>query len=186
MALRVLVACEFTGTVRDAFLAAGHDALSCDLIPSERPGPHHVGDVRALLGGGWDVLIAHPPCTYLAASGARWWAGRVAEQAAALDFVRALWAAPIARVAIENPAGALTRLWRPPDQYVQPWQFGHSETKKTGLWLRGLPPLFTTEIAALPWAARVHRLSPSPDRGRERSRFYAGIAAAMARQWGGE
>jgi len=178
----VLVACEFSGVVRDAFRARGHDAVSCDLLPSERPGPHIQGDVRDLDLSGYDLLIAHPPCTYLAASGARWWAGRRDEQAAALAFVRWLLAAPVPRVAIENPIGALTRLLRPPDQIIHPWMFGAGETKATCLWLRHVPPLFATHLVP-GRAARIHRLSPSPDRWRERSRTYAGIAQAMAAQW---
>jgi hypothetical protein len=181
--MRVLVACEFSGTVRDAFLAAGHDAVSCDLLPTEAPGPHVQGDVLDLLRDGWDLMIAHPPCTYLCCSGARWWAGRREEQRAAVAFVRALWAAPIPRVAIENPPGALGALFRPADQYIQPWQFGHGETKSTGLWLRNLPPLRPTLIVE-GREPRVHHMAPGPERWRERSRTYRGIAEAMAEQWG--
>jgi hypothetical protein len=181
--MRVLVACEFSGAVRDAFVAAGHEAVSCDLLPTEVPGPHVQGNVLELLRDGWDLMIAHPPCTYLCRSGARWWASRQSEQRAAIEFVRALWAAPIPRVAIENPPGALGTLFRPADQYIQPWQFGHGETKSTGLWLRNLPPLRPTLIVE-GREPRVHRMSPGPDRWRERSRTYRGVAEAMAEQWG--
>lgn len=181
--MRVLVACEFSGVVRRAFRDRGHDAWSCDLLPAEDGSPHHIrGDVRDLDLSGYDLLIAHPPCTHLAASGARWWAGRRAEQEEALAFVRWLWAAPVPRVAIENPIGALSRLWRPPDQIVQPHHFGHGETKATCLWLRHVPPLFATHLVP-GRLARVHRMPPGPHRARERSRTYAGIAAAMASQW---
>lgn len=183
-ALRVLVACEFSGVVRDAFRARGHDAWSCDLLPSERPGPHVVGDVRELLGDGWDLMIAHPPCQHLAVSGARWFSRKGAEQAAALDFVQDLMAAPIPRIAVENPVSVISTAIRRPSQVVQPWQFGHGETKATCLWLSGLPKLVPTRIVE-GRAARVHRMPPSPDRWRERSRTYSGIAEAMAVQWGG-
>lgn len=182
-ALRVLVACEFSGAVRDAFARRGHDAWSCDLLPSERPGQHVVGDVLPLLSEPWDLVIAHPPCTYLAVSGARWWAGREREQAAALDFAEACFNANAPRVAVENPVGALVRRLGPASQWLQPWQFGHGETKRTGLWLRGLPPLIPTNVVD-GREARVHRMAPGPDRWRERSRTFAGIAEAMAAQWG--
>lgn len=180
--MRVLVACEFSGRVRDAFLARGHDALSCDILPSEKPGPHHCGDVLSILDQGWDMMIAFPPCTYLAVSGARWWRYRREEQAAALDFVKALMDAPIPRIAIENPVGKISTAIRPPDQYIQPWQFGHGETKKTGLWLKGLPLLRPTNVVD-GREARVHKMPPSKDRGRRRSLTYLGVAAAMASQW---
>lgn len=180
--MRVLVACEFSGTVRDAFRRRGHDAWSCDLLPTETPGPHLVGDVRHFIEGGWDLMVAHPPCTHLAASGARWWAGKVAEQAEAIDFVRFLMSAPILRIAIENPIGALSRAIRKPDQIIQPWQFGHGETKATCLWLKGLPKLQPTDVVD-GRTARVHRLPPSADRWKLRSLTYAGIANAMAEQW---
>jgi hypothetical protein len=181
--LRVLIACEFSGVVRDAFRAAGHDAVSCDLLPTEAPGPHIQGDALDLLADGWDLMVAHPPCTYLCSSGARWWAERKTEQREAVAFVRALWAAPIPRVAIENPPGALGTLFRPADQYIQPWQFGHGETKATGLWLRNLPPLRPTAVVD-GREPRIHYMSPSPTRWRERSRTYRGVAEAMATQWG--
>jgi hypothetical protein len=192
-ALRVLVACEFSGTVRDAFLARGHDAWSCDILPDERGSNRHIrGDARDILGDGWDLLmVAHPPCTRLCNSGVRWlqernlWADL--DEAAAL--FSAFWNAPIDRVAIENPvmhrhAKARIVNYQPPAQSVQPWQFGHGETKRTCLWLRGLPVLTPTDIVA-GREQRVHRMPPGPNRWRERSRFFPGIAAAMAEQWGG-
>ena len=181
--MRILIACEYSGTVRDAFRARGHDAMSCDLLPTERPGPHYQGDVFDILGDGWDMMIAHPPCTHLAVSGARWWKDKRAEQAEALDFVRALMAAPIPRIAIENPISIISTAIRKPDQIVQPWQFGHGETKATCLWLQGLPKLVPTDIVD-GREARIHKKSPSPDRWKERSRTYQGIADAMASQWG--
>jgi site-specific DNA-cytosine methylase len=179
----VLVACEFSGTVRDAFIAEGHDAVSCDLLPSERPGAHMQGDVLSIMGDpDWDLMIAHPPCTHLAVSGARWFKEKTREQAEALDFVRALLAAPIPRIALENPISIISSKIRKPDQIVQPWQFGHGETKATCFWLKNLPPLRPTEIVE-GRAARVHRAAPSPDRWKERSRTLPGLARAMARQW---
>ena len=184
--MRVLVACEFSGIVRDAFAARGHDAWSCDLLPSERPGQHIQGDVRWYLNGlwgDWDLMIAHPPCTHLAVSGARWFAGKQIEQAEALEFVRALLDAPIPRIALENPVSIISSRVRKPDQIIQPWQFGHGETKATCLWLRGLPKLTPTDVVD-GRENRVWRMAPSPDRWRERSRTFEGIAAAMADQWG--
>jgi site-specific DNA-cytosine methylase len=183
--VRVLVACEFSGVVRDAFSALGHDAWSCDLLPSERPGKHLQCDVRTVLRDNWDLMIAHPPCTYLASSGARWWASRRHEQKAALEFVTTLLAAPIERIALENPVGIISTKIRPPDQIIQPWQFGHGETKATCLWLKNLPRLRWTNIVD-GRMARVHYCPPSPDRWKERSRTLAGIARAMAEQWGQE
>jgi hypothetical protein len=181
--MKVLVACEFSGIVRDAFIANGHEAVSCDLLPTERPGPHVMGDVTAMLGDGWDLLIAHPPCTYLAVSGARWWAGRRREQEQALDFVRTLMDAPVPRIAVENPVSRISTAIRKPDQIVHPWQFGHGETKATCLRLKGLPTLTPTHVVD-GREARVHRMAPGPERWRERSRTFPGIAAAMAEQWG--
>lgn len=181
--MRVLVACEFSGIVRDAFIAQGHDAMSCDLLPTERPGPHLQGDVRDALISGWDLMIAHPPCTHLAISGARWFKDKRTEQEEALDFVRLLMNAPIPRIAIENPISVISSRIRKPDQIIQPWQFGHGETKATCLWLKNLPLLQPTQIVE-GRAARIHRMPPSPDRSRERSRTYQGIAEAMAQQWG--
>jgi len=183
-ALRVLVACEFSGTVRDAFRALGHYAMSCDLLPSETPGPHHKGDVRDMLTPGrWDLMIAHPPCTHLAVSGARWFAEKRTEQAAALDFVRLLLAAPVPHIALENPVSIISSRVRKPDQIIQPWQHGHGETKATCLWLKNLPRLVPSNVVA-GRDARIHKMPPSPDRWRERSRTFAGVAAAMAAQWG--
>jgi hypothetical protein len=181
--MRVLVACEYSGTVRDAFIARGHDAMSCDLLPTERPGPHYQGRVQDVINIGWDLMIAHPPCTHLAVSGARWWGGKLVEQAEALAFVRALMAAPIPRIAIENPVSKISTAIRKPDQIVQPWQFGHGETKATCLWLKGLPKLVPTQVVG-GREARIHKMSPGPDRWKERSRTYQGIADAMAAQWG--
>ena len=180
--MKVLVACEFSGTVRDAFTRAGHDAMSCDLLPTDAPGPHYQGDVMDVIGDGWDLMIAHPPCTHLAVSGSRWFKDKVQEQADALDFVRALMAAPIARWAIENPISVISSKIRRPDQIIQPWQFGHGETKATCLWLKGLPLLAPTDIVE-GREAKVHRMPPGPDRWKKRSLTYPGIAAAMAAQW---
>ena len=181
--LRVLVACEFSGVVRDAFAARGHFAMSCDLLPSEAPGPHYKGDVRDILGAGWDLMVAHPPCTHLAVSGARWFKDKRHEQAEARNFVRTLMAAPIPMVCIENPVSIISSRIRRPDQVIQPWMFGHGETKATCLWLKGLPKLRPTNIVD-GREARVHRMPPGPDRWKERSRTFAGIADAMAEQWG--
>lgn len=181
--MKVLVACEFSGTVRDAFAAYGHDAWSCDLLPSERPGRHLQCDVLAVLDDGWDLMVAHPPCTHLASSGARWFAGKRQEQVEALEFVRQLLAAPIPLIALENPIGVISSRIRRPDQIIQPWQFGHPETKATCLWLKDLPALAPTAVVD-GRRARVHREPPSPDRWKNRSRTYTGIAAAMADQWG--
>jgi len=181
--MKILVACEYSGAVREAFSARGHQAMSCDLLETEIPGHHYQGDVRDVLDWGWDMLIAHPPCTHLAVSGARWFALKQTEQREALDFVRALLAAPIPRIALENPVSIISSRIRKPDQIIQPWQFGHGETKATCLWLKNLPPLTPTNIVA-GREARVHRMPPGPDRWKERSRTFAGIAAAMAEQWG--
>jgi hypothetical protein len=183
--MKVLVACEFSGIVRDAFRARGHDAVSCDLLPSERPGPHVQGDVLALLEYEWDLVLAFPPCTHLAASGARWWPEKRArgDQQAAVDFALTFTQVKAPRIAIENPVGFLSTAYRKPDQIIHPWQHGHGETKATCLWLQGLPPLMPTQIVA-GRVARVHREPESKDRWRKRSRTYDGIAAAMAAQWG--
>ena len=181
--MKVLVACEYYGTVRDAFIAAGHDAMSCDLLPSDAPGPHCLGDVRNVLGDGWDLMIAHPPCTHLAVSGARWFHLKQAEQAEALDFVRFLLAAPVPRIALENPVSIISSRIRKPDQIIQPWQFGHGETKATCLWLKDLPLLTPTDVVD-GREQRIWKLPQSPDRWKIRSATYAGIARAMAQQWG--
>jgi len=182
--VRILVACEFSGIVRDAFRERGHDAWSCDLLETEQPGPHYEADVRTILyNQRWDLMIAHPPCTHLAVSGARWFAEKAEEQAEALAFVRMLLDAPIPRIALENPVSIISSRIRKPDQVIQPWQFGHGETKATCLWLKGLPKLTPTNIVD-GREARVHRMPPGPDRWRERSRTFTGIAEAMADQWG--
>ena len=181
--LRVLVACEFSGVVRDAFLQQGHDAVSCDLLPSEAPGPHIQGDVRLVLTDDWDLMVAHPPCTHLAVSGARWFKTKATEQRVALDFVRTLLAAPIPHIALENPASIIGTHIRTYDQMIQPWQFGHGETKATCLWLKNLPPLRPTHVVE-GREPRVHHMSPGPNRWANRSRTLPGIAAAMADQWG--
>lgn len=182
--MRVLVACEYSGAVRDAFRARGHDAVSCDLLPTDAPGPHYQGDVRDVLGDGWDLMVAHPPCTHLAVSGARWFKHKQAEQAQALEFVRLLLAAPIPRIALENPVSIISSRIRKPDQVIQPWQYGHGETKATCLWLKNLPLLRPTDVVE-GREARIHRMPPSPDRWKLRSATFPGIAAAMADQWGG-
>jgi site-specific DNA-cytosine methylase len=182
---RVLIACEFSGIVREAFKARGHYALSCDLLPTEIPGEHYQGDICEIIEGGWDIMIAFPPCTHLASSGARWFPLKRREQGEALNFIRFLMAAPIPRIALENPIGIISTHIRKPDQIIQPWQFGHGETKATCLWLKGLPKLQPTDIVS-GRVARVHRASPSPDRWKKRSRTLEGIAKAMALQWAKE
>jgi len=182
--VRVLVACEYSGTVRDAFAARGHDAWSCDLLPTERLGNHIHGDVLQHLHRNWDLMIAHPPCTHLAVSGARWFKDKQIEQAEALDFVHRLMDAPIPRIALENPISIISSRIRKPDQIIQPWQFGHGETKATCLWLKNLPKLTPTNIVE-GREARIHKMPPGPDRWKERSKSFEGIAQAMAEQWGG-
>lgn len=181
--MRVLVACEFSGTVRDAFSQRGHHAVSCDLLPSETSGNHYEGDVRDILGDGWDLMIAHPPCTHLAVSGACWFPKKQKEQTEALEFVRLLLTAPIPRIAMENPVSIISTRIRPPDQVIHPWQFGHDEEKTTCLWLKNLPPLKPTDVVAGQRINRLHRLGPSPTRWMQRSRTFSGIAEAMAAQW---
>jgi len=191
--MKVLVACEYSGAVRDAFRARGHDAMSCDLLMSETEGPHYQGDVRDVLGNGWDLMVAHPPCTHLAVSGARWFKDKKIEQQEALEFVQMLMDAPIERIAIENPVSVISSRIRKPDQIIQPWQFGHEATKTTCLWLKNLPPLTPTKVVgkgarhvtksgkSLPeW----YNLPPSEDRWKIRSATFQGIAQAMADQWG--
>ncbi len=181
--MKVLIGCEFSGVVRDAFLALWHDAWSCDLLPCESGGPHIQGDVRDVLAEGWELAIFHPPCTHLAVSGARWFKDKKVEQGQALEFVRTLLAAPIPRIALENPVSVISSRIRKPDQIIQPWMFGHGETKATCLWLNNLPKLVPTNIVdgRVP---RVHHASPGPDRWKERSRTLPGVATAMASQWG--
>ena len=187
--VKVLVACEFSGIVRDAFIRAGHDAMSCDLLPTESPGPHYEGDVYDVLGKGWDLMIAHPPCTYLANSGVRWLKNDPERQACmryGALFFRVLLEEEIPRICIENPIihkYAVDIIGRRQDQIIQPWQFGHGETKAICLWLKNLPKLKPTNIVD-GREPRVHHMSPGPDRWKERSRFYTGIAEAMAEQWG--
>ena len=184
--MRILVACEYSGIVRDAFIrGGGHTAMSCDLLPTDASGPHYQGDVLDIITEGWDMMIAHPPCTHLAVSGARYFAAKVADgrQQAALTFVQTLLDAPIPRIALENPISIISSRIRKPDQIIQPWQFGHGETKATCLWLSGLPKLVPTNI--VPGRKPiVHRMPPGPDRWKTRSRTYTGIANAMAEQWG--
>jgi len=183
--MRVLVACEYSGRVRDAFIRSGHDAISCDLLPTDVPGPHYQGDVRDVLRDGWDLMIAHPPCDHLAVSGARWFKEKRADgrQQAAIEFFMLLANADIPRICIENPVCIMSSHWRKPDQIIQPWQFGHGETKATCFWLKNLPKLKPTDIVD-GREARVHRMPPGPDRWKERSRTFQGIANAMADQWG--
>ncbi len=176
------MACEFSGIVRDAFIKKGHDAMSCDMLPTEAEGPHYEGDVRNVLDDGWDMMIAHPPCTHLAVSGARWFKGKEMEQWEALNFVRLLLDAPIDKIALENPVSVISTKIRKPDQIIQPWMFGHGETKATCLWLKDLPKLEPTDIVE-GRENRVHRMAPSKDRWKNRSRTYSGIAKAMAEQW---
>ena len=196
--MRVLVACEYSGAVRDAFIARGHEALSCDLLPTDAPGPHYQGDVIDVLDMGWDLMIAHPPCIYLSVSGMHWTRRGLRDPQLtedALDFVRLLLAAPIPRIALENPVSVISSRIRKPDQIISPHQFGHDASKKTCLWLKGLPPLRPTQLVPprivngrQRWGNQTdsgqNRLSPSPDRWKLRSETYSGIAAAMADQWG--
>lgn len=181
----VLVACEYSGRVRNAFAARGWEAWSCDLLPSETPGNHYQGNVEDIICDDFDLMICHPPCTHLAVSGARYFAEKRASgvQQAALDFVRMLLDAPIKYIALENPVSIISTEIKKPTQYIQPWEFGHGETKKTGLWLKNLPALKPTNIVE-GREAKILAMSPSPDRWKERSRTYQGIADAMAEQWG--
>lgn len=181
--MKILIACEFSGIVRQAFRDLGHDAYSCDLLPAEDNGFHIQDDVRRVLNDGWDMMIAHPPCTHLAVSGARWFKDKQEEQALALAFVQTLLDAPITLICLENPISIISTRIRKPDQIVQPWMFGHGETKATCLWLKGLPLLVATDVVdgRIP---RVHHESPSPNRWKNRSRTYTGLAHAMAAQWG--
>lgn len=183
--MKVLVACEFSGIVREAFTKLGHDAWSCDILPTEIPGQHIQDDVRnhIWLSGQWDLMICHPPCTHLAVSGARWFHEKRGEQEAALIFVKELLDAKIDKIALENPISIISSRIRKPDQIIQPWQFGHGEVKATCLWLKNLPKLKPTNIVE-GRSARVHREPPSKDRWKNRSRTMLGIAQAMAEQWG--
>lgn len=185
--MRVLVACEYSGVVRDAFIAAGHESMSCDLLPTDAPGPHYQGDLFDVIDYPWDLMIAHPPCTHLSVSGSRHFESKRMDgrqQSAVSFFMRIVrQSAHIPRVAIENPVCIISSLYRKPDQIIQPWQFGHGETKATCLWLKGLPLLSPTNIVE-GREARIHRMPPSPDRWKERSKTFSGIADAMASQWG--
>lgn len=190
--MRVLVACEYSGRVRDAFLALGHDAWSCDLLETEscdtddKASRHLLGNVYDFLYDEWDLMIAHPPCTYLSVAGARWMKTdptRQEKQDDALAFVLDLMNAPIDRICIENPVSVISTRIRKPDQIINPWEYGHGETKKTCLWLKNLPKLVPTDIVE-GREAKVHRMPPGPNRWKDRSRTYQGIANAMALQWG--
>lgn len=185
--MRVLISCEYSGTVRDAFIRAGHDAMSCDLLPTESPGPHYQGDLFDVIDYPWDLAIFHPPCTHLSVSGSRHFAAKRMDgrQQAAVSFFMQIVrrSAHIPMVAIENPVCIMSSLYRKPDQIIQPWMFGHGETKATCLWLKGLPLLRPTNIVE-GREQRLHRLPPSPDRWKERSKTFSGIADAFASQWG--
>ena len=196
--MKVLVACEYSGRVRDAFLAAGHEAMSCDLLPTDASGPHYQGDVFDIINDGWDLIVAHPPCTYLSVSGMHWTTRGLRDPKLtedALDFVKALMAAPIERIAVENPISVISSRIRKPDQIIQPWMFGHDASKKTCLWLKNLPLLSSTQMieprivnGRTRWgnqtASGQNKLAPSADRWKIRSETYKGIADAMAAQWG--
>ena len=193
--MKVLVACEYSGRVRDAFIAKGHDAMSCDLLPTDVPGPHYQGDVLDIINDGWDLMVAHPPCTYLCASGLHWNTRRperAAQTEAAIQFVSNLMDANIPKIALENPIGCLSTRFRKPDCIIQPFQHGHAESKATCLWLNNLPPLKPSKIMEKPASGRwlnqtasgQNKLTPSADRWKIRSLTYQGIAEAMANQWG--
>lgn len=181
--MKVLIACEFSGIVRKEFLKKGHDTWSCDFLDSEIPGNHYKCDVLEILDLGWDMMIAHPPCTHLAVSGARWFKNKIVEQREALDFVRTLMNAPIHKICIENPISIISSKIKKPDQIVQPWMFGHGETKSTCFWLKNLPLLIATNVVE-GRESRIHKMAPSPDRWKKRSLTFQGIAEAMANQWG--
>jgi hypothetical protein len=182
--MRIILGCEFSGVVRDALRKLGHDAVSCDIIPGEGDGPHIQDDLLKHLDDGWDMGIFFPPCTHLAVSGARYFAAKRADgrQQEGIDFFMALANAPIPKIAIENPVGIMSKKWRKPDQIIQPWQFGHGETKATCLWLKNLPLLVPTNIVE-GREGRVWKMPPSPDRAKNRARTFSGIAKAMATQW---
>ena len=186
--MKILIACEFSGIVRDAFIKRGHNAVSCDLLPTEKHGPHFQQDIfdsngKWIVPGEYDLIIAHPPCTHLAVSGARWFYKKEVEQRKAIWFFMAMVTAPAERVAVENPICIMSRLYRKPDQIIQPWQFGHGETKATCLWLKNLPALKPSNIVS-GRNDRIHKMPPSANRWKERSRTFQGIADAMADQWG--
>jgi len=181
--MKILIACEFSGIVRDIFIQKGHDAISCDLLESERNGPHIQDNILNIINNKWDMMIAFPPCTHLSSSGARWFKNKEKEQKEAILFFMSLINAPIDKIAVENPIGIMSTKYRKPDQIIQPWQFGHGETKSICLWLKNLPKLRPTDIVN-GRTPRVWYESPAPDRWKNRSRFYTGIASAMAEQWG--
>lgn len=182
--MNILVACEFSGIVREAFKAKGHDAWSCDLLPTERSGKHHQGDALEFADmGTWDLMIAHPPCTHLAVSGARWFKDKQREQAEAIDFVKRLLECDIPKICLENPVSIISTKIRKPDQIIQPWQFGEPYQKTTCLWLKNLPKLIPTKIMDIR-EQKCWKEPPSPDRWKNRSRTFPGIASAMAEQWG--
>jgi len=183
--MKVLVACEYSGIVRDAFLALGYEAMSCDLLPTEKPGPHYQGDVFDVIDYPWDLMIAHPPCTHQAVSGARHFAEKRLDgrQQAGVSFFMKLAKCDIPKKVLENPVSIISSLWRKPDQIIQPWQYGHGETKAICLWLEGVEKLQPTNIVE-GREPRIHHMPPSVDRGKLRSEFYTGIAEAMASQWG--
>jgi site-specific DNA-cytosine methylase len=182
--VKVLIACEYSGTVRDAFIELGHEAMSCDLLSTDKPGPHYQGDVFEVINADWDLMIAHPPCTHLSVSGARHFAEkrRDGRQQAAISFFMRLAKVDIPMIAIENPVCIMSSIWRKPDQVIQPWQYGHGETKATCLWLKALPKLTPTNIVD-GREARIHKMPPSANRWKERSKTFSGIASAMADQW---
>ena len=186
--MKILIACEYSGIVRDEFLKLGHDAISCDILPGEseyytKEDRHYQGDIMDILNDDWDMMIAHPPCTHLSVSGARWFKNKKKEQKESLDFVKKLLDAPIKKIALENPVSIISTKIRKPNQYIQPYEFGHGETKKTCLWLKNLPLLKPTKIVS-GREQRIHKLPPSKNRGKLRSLTYTGIAKAMADQWG--
>lgn len=182
--MKVLIACEFSGVVREAFANKGYDAYSCDLLETDIPSKKHlICDVKDVLNDGWDLMIAHPPCTHLAVSGARWFKDKLQEQYEAVEFFMMLIKASIPKIALENPVSIMSTRYRKPDQIIQPWQFGHGETKATCLWLKNLPPLVPTNIVT-GREQRIHKLPPTKDRWKLRSVTYQGIADAMAEQWG--
>lgn len=196
--MKVLVACEYSGRVRDAFIAAGHDAMSCDLLPTDATGPHYQGNVLDIINGGWDLMVAHPPCTYLSVSGMHWTTRGLRDPQLtedALDFVRKLLDAPIEMIALENPVSVISSRIRKPDQIINPYEFGHDASKKTCLWLKNLPKLASTNLiepriinGRKRWGNQTdsgqNKLAPSDDRWKIRSETYKGIAEAMANQWG--
>ena len=192
--MKILIGCEYSGAVRDAFISLGHDAMSCDFLPTESPGPHYQGNVFDIIGNGWDIGIFHPPCTYMASSGLHWNKKdptRQKKTEESLEFVRMLLGCGIRHIALENPIGCISTRIRKPNQIIQPWQFGHPESKATCLWLENLPPLVPTNVLSKPIGGRwenqtpsgQNNLGPSKDRWKIRSRTYKGIADAMARQW---